>query len=940
MVVSGNKKEKVAAEMVATLYDASLDAFRPHEWNVYGLFSSLTGGTDWNGSGFSALIGRELTYSSRFQSFSYEKSYDRLGAGIPDGRIFGLSTATRQYKAPLSRQPLLETTTIASEQMAKIPTRNTSDVSDLKVAGARTGETLNIREELKQVNPDIMQLRKNLQETAFFYPQLKTDKDGNIRIEFTMPEALTEWRLIAFAHTKDMSYGKIEGTVKTQKDLMVMPNLPRFLRQGDEITVSTKISNLSDNDLSGTATLELLNALTMQPLNLPFRLQQKDLSFSVAKDQSTTASWKLHVPESLYEPVVVRISAKAGNFTDGEENVLPVITNRMLVTEALPLWMNGNGTKQFTFDKLKHSDTSRSLVQQALTVEYTSNPAWYAVKALPYLMEYPYECAEQTFNRYYATALAAHIVAQSPKIKSIFEQWKSTPDALVSQLEKNQDLKSALLEETPWVLEANNETEQRRRIGELFDTYKLSNELDATMRKLKDMQLPEGGFPWFKGMGSDRFITQYIITGLGRLQQLGVKDTKGNMQDVILKALPYMDRKMKESYDQLVKNKANLAEQQIGYGEVQYLYMRSFFSDDIPSQNKTAFAFYTKQAAKYWSKFNPYMKGMIAIALHRNNDKETPKLIIQSLKETAIHKEEMGMYWMQRGQSYWWYEAPIEAQSLLIECFKEVANDIASVNEMKVWLLKNKQTNNWETTKATADACYALLLSGTDWLTSEPKVALQLGDKTISSADQKQEAGTGYFKVKIEGKDVKPEMGRVTLSVIGDNSKLKTENSALPSWGAVYWQYFEDLDKISSAKTPLEIKKQLFIERNTASGLELVPITGDNALKVGDKVISRIEIIVDRDMEYVHLKDMRASAFEPTNVISAYKWQGGLGYYESTKDVSTNFFFDHLPKGKYVFEYPVFVQQKGDFSNGIATIQCMYAPEFSSHSEGIRVKVQ
>jgi hypothetical protein len=397
---------------------------------------------------------------------------------------------------------------------------------------------------------------------------------------------------------------------------------------------------------------------------------------------------------------------------------------------------------------------------------------------------------------------------------------------------------------------------------------------------------------------------------------------------------------MKESYDQLVKNKANLAEQQIGYGEVQYLYMRSFFSDDIPSLNKTAFAFYTKQAAKYWSKFNPYMKGMIAIALHRNNDKETPKLIIQSLKETAIHKEEMGMYWMQRGQSYWWYEAPIEAQSLLIECFKEVSSDVAAVNEMKVWLLKNKQTNNWGTTKATADACYALLLSGTDWLTSETKVVLQLGDKTIRSADQKQEAGSGYFKVKIGGKQVKPEMGNITLSVSGDNAALKTQNSTLPSWGTVYWQYFEDLDKISSAKTPLEIKKQLFIQTTTSRGQELAPITSTNTLHVGDKLTVRIEIIVDRDMEYVHLKDMRASAFEPINVISAYKWQGGLGYYESTKDISTNFFFDRLPKGKYVFEYPVFVQQAGDFSNGVATIQCMYAPEFSSHSEGIRVKVQ
>jgi len=326
------------------------------------------------------------------------------------------------------------------------------------------------------------------------------------------------------------------------------------------------------------------------------------------------------------------------------------------------------------------------------------------------------------------------------------------------------------------------------------------------------------------------------------------------------------------------------------------------------------------------------MKGMIAITLQRSKDAKTAKTIIESLKETAIHKEEMGMYWMQPGNSYWWYEAPIEAQSLLIEAFKEIANDNVSIDAMKIWLLKNKQTQSWATTKATADACYALLLSGTDWLVNEPKVTVRLGEKSIDSRDQKKEAGSGYFKVRYEGKDVTTDMGNIKLNVSGN-----TNNT---SWGAVYWQYFEDLDKISAAKTPLEIKKQLFIERNTDRGPELQAITSDNTLHVGDKVKVRIEIIVDRDMGFVHLKDMRAAAFEPINVISSYKWQSGLGYYESTKDVSTNFFFDHLRKGKYVFEYPVFVGQSGNFSNGIATIQCMYAPEFSSHSEGMRINVR
>ena len=942
MVVRGNQKEKLAAEMVATLYDASIDAFRPHGWSIHGLYPSVASFSNWKGLGFGEKSGVGYNYIKQKTSY-YLMKYDQLIKIPEDLYRFDQSSINRSeqiltYDVPLINRPEPgTTTTITSKELAKLPTRQTSDA--IPLAKGNYQDPSKVSSTMQEDQKEIIIPRKNFQETAFFFPHLKTDADGNIRIEFTIPEALTEWNLLGFAHTKDMSYGMIKGSVKTQKDLMVMPNLPRFLRQGDEIMISTKISNLSDKELNGTATIELYNALTMQPVHLPFRLQQKDVSFKVEKSQSTTASWKLHVPESMYEPVVIRILARAGNFTDGEENILPVITNRMLVTETLPLWINGNGTKSFSFDKLKFSDTSKTLAQHAVTLEYTGNPAWYAVKSLPYLMEYPYECAEQVFNRYYATALAGHIVAQSPKIKSIFDKWKaeSMLSSFASPLERNQELKSALLEETPWVLQAQNESEQRKRIGALFDTYKLSKELDATMRKLRDMQLPEGGFPWFKGMRSDRFITQYIITGLGRLQHLGVKDSKGDMQEIVSKALPYLDRKMKETYDQLLKNKAKLEEQHIGYAEVQYLYMRSFFDQPIEAANKTAFNYYQSQASKYWHKFNPFMKGMIALALHRNGDKQTPKAIVQSLNETAIRKEEMGMYWMQHGFGYWWYEAPIEAQSLLIEVYKEVAKDNASVDAMKVWLLKNKQTQSWETTKATADACYALLLSGTDWLLNEPKVTIRLGDKTIKSTEQKQEAGSGYFKTRFDGTEVKPGMGNINL--------LVSENENSTSWGAIYWQYFENLDKISSARTPLEIKKQLFLERNTPRGPESLPLApsdrgGTPSASVGDKVIVRIEIIVDRDMEYVHLKDMRASCFEPVNVISAYKWQGGLGYYESTKDVSTNFFFDYLRKGKYVFEYPMFVHQTGDFSNGIATIQCMYAPEFSSHSEGIRVMVK
>lgn len=941
LTIKGNKKEKVAAELLAGMYDASLDAFRGHSWLLGGLYPTVYGSASWMSNyafGIAPAIALQYYHSEVYQG--YEKQYDEL-AGMPvegyayasgNVRLRGMRTTTQGSMEEVQFSPAPAAMAKGNDKMAM---ESKAEIAADAVAGAAPGlEVKNGDSEPKNdaVQP---QVRKNLQETAFFFPQLATDAEGNVTVKFTMPEALTEWKMMAFAHTKDWKTGYMEGKVKTQKDLMVIPNLPRFLRQNDEMVISSKISNLSSNALNGTASLEILDAATLQPLELPFRLQDNKQQFEVATGQSTTASWTIHVPESRYTPVVFRIVAKSGNFSDGEENTLPVITNRMLVTETLPLPVRGSEEKSFTLEKLLHQNSS-TLANHALTIEFTGNPAWYAVQALPYLMEYPYECAEQTFNRYYANALAGHIVAQSPKVAQIFASWKTEDTAaLLSNLEKNQELKSALLEETPWVLEAKDENEQKRRIASLFETHKLARDLAGNLNKLAQMQLGAGGFPWFKGMQSDRYITQYIVTGIARLQHLNVKNAQnGNARDILNRALPYLDRQLKEDYDNLVKHKAKLEEQQISYIQIQYLYMRSFFAGtEVPAASQKAFDYYKKQAAKYWPNFNPYMKGQIALALQRFSDVKVPAQVMASLKETSISKEEMGMYWKDMPQGYWWYEAPIEAQSLLIEAFAEVSKDNAAVDAMKVWLLKQKQTQNWKTTKATADACYALLLQGSDWLINEPAVTISLGSEQIRSAAIKTEAGTGYFKKRYTGQEVKPEMGSIKVKV----DQLKNEGV---SWGAVYWQYFEDLDKITPAATPLSLKKQLFIERNTDRGPVLTEIKGGNELTVGDKVKVRIELRADRDMEYVHMKDMRAACMEPVNVLSQYKYQGGLGYYESTKDVATHFFFNYVRKGTYVFEYQVFVTAKGDFSNGISTIQCMYAPEFSSHSEGIRVKVK
>lgn len=954
--IKDKKGEKLAAEMMATLYDASLDVFRPNDW-YFNIYNSYYSTLNWDQNiGFGIANAQLFAIDWNMYPKGAGRYYDQLnwfgysnGNGYNDydldvrGARSGSVMSMEDSSAPAAAHESIN----MGEAKESKKYRTVACPSFLGDEDSKEGKKSDGGKKPECLDLSKVSARSNFSETAFFYPQLETDKEGNVIIKFTIPEALTKWKMMGLAHTKDLKYGQIQNELLTQKDLMVVPNAPRFFRENDKMEFTAKISNLSDKELTGDAQLFFYDATTMKEITPLLSKEGLGLKpFTSPKGQSSLVSWNITIPEGV-GAITYKVVAKAGNFTDGEEMAIPVLTNRMLVTETLPLPVRGNQTKTFRFEKLiNQNNNSTTLRNHKLTLEFTSNPAWYAVQALPYLMEYPYECSEQTFSRFYANSIASHIANSSPKIKAVFDSWRNSPfeggkgdgkDALLSNLEKNQELKSLMLEETPWVLQAKDETERKKRVALLFDLNKMSNEQTIALKKLQKAQLSNGGWPWFDGMPEDdRYITQHIITGMGHLDHLGIKNIHEDaaVWNMIQNGVKYLDNRIREDYEWILKHdKAHMDDNHLSYQQIQYLYARSYFKEiAIDNSNQKAFDYYKGQAKKYWLQNSRYMQGMIALALNRYDDKMTPKDIMKSLKENSLNSEEMGMYWKENYGGYYWYQAPIESQALLIEAFDEVANDKKAVDDLKVWLLKSKQTQDWKTTKATTEAVYALLLRGTDWLSTESNVEISVADQKIDPKkmpDVKQEAGTGYFKTSWSSSDINPQMGEIIV----------TKKDAGVSWGAMYWQYFEQLDKITAAKTPLNLKKQLFLQKNTDAGPVIEPITEKTILKVGDKIKVRIELRVDRDMEYVQMKDMRASGFEPTNVISSYKYQDGLGYYESTRDAATNFFFSYLPKGIHVFEYPMVVTHNGDFSNGITSIQCMYAPEFASNSEGIRVKV-
>ncbi len=935
--IKGPDGEKVSAEFLASMYDVSLDQFKPHQWSfkpqpsiTYRAIGSPQGRVSFGNASLYLQYGYHNYYNNNSQNFD---QFNWFGLSLMGRRDYGNRKMMRTMSVEAA-SPMMESNEMDAG-FDMVGEENTEGMLGA-LSGVHSNNELITQDSTSVSTTDFskVKVRTNLQETAFFFPQLQTDADGTISFSFTTPEALTRWKLQLLAHTKDLNTKVETLEAVTQKELMVVPNAPRFLREGDAIIISSKISNLSDSNLTGKVILQLNDTATGNPIDIDLNNVNSTQDFSVATKNNTQVSWRLNIPSNI-QAVEYKVIAKTENFSDGEQNTLPVLSNRMLVTETLPMWVRSNQTKTFTLDKLSNN-TSTTLKHHKLTLEVTSNPAWYAVQALPYLMEYPYECNEQTFARYYANSLASHIANSNPRIQAVFNQWANS-DALLSNLEKNEDLKSLLIQETPWLRDAQTETEQKKRIALLFDLNLMERKQEEAVRKLSQNQMGSGAWPWFNGGRDNRYITQHIMSGFGHLDVLGALESKNEIEDeMIRKAVAYLDTEFIKEYERLSQytQKPDYTKDHLSRMQTQYLYMRSFFPELKKSKEVTRISnYYLGQMEQYWTARNLYSQGMIALVLQRNGKTTSAQKITKSLKENSITSEELGMYWKSNTPSWHWYQAPVETQALMIEVFSEIDKDLTTIDNLKVWLLKNKQTNQWSTTKATSEAVYALLLQGTDWLSVTEAVKVTVGDKVIDPStmdDVKVEAGTGYFKTSWNTSEIAETMATVTMEKKGEGI----------AWGGLYWQYFEDLDKITTTETPLQLKKKLFLKKNTATGEELSEITEATALKVGDLVRVRIELRSDREMDFVHMKDMRAAGLEPIDVISTYKYQDGLGYYQATKDASTNFFFDNLRKGIYVFEYDLRVNNAGTFSNGITTIQSMYAPEFSSHSEGVRINVE
>ncbi|HEX2962725.1 MAG TPA: alpha-2-macroglobulin family protein [Ignavibacteriales bacterium] len=944
----------VEAEVLAAMYDQSLDGLGyKYKWG-FNIFNDDYFTFWWNAQGSfsfgnSRMISRNNQNSQEMPKIWHnELYYFGLGNIYHDGGLSKYKSRKYEESYQLKMSPFWNWLSIWGS-MSYMKKDNTNAVREIKeeaftfiepkkdivvslqsgllIRGTDFTPDLSFPEEKNKLIG--ITARKNLSETAFFYPHLLTDDKGTAEFSFKAPEALTKWKFMAFAHTEDLASGMLTASAVTQKKLMVQAFPPRFFRENDTIWYTARVSNLSDSTLTGHVQLMSFDAKAMKPVD-EFLGNENSLQEVRLEPKETKAfKWKLIIPEGKFNSISCRVSAICGDNSDGEESLIPVLGNRTLITESMPLPVLGKENRFFTFENLKNN-TSSSLKNHRLTLEFTSNPAYLALRALPSLLGYSFGSADNIFNSYYAASIAMHIANSHPGFKEVVDSWKdSGKEKLSSNLQKNQELKNILLEETPWYGEAQSEEENKARLGELFDFAKLQPQLAKAEDLLRSMQTDKGGWPWFPGLEANICLTQSIIAGFGHLEKLGISAVTPRtvMENTLLKAIHWCDEKMYRDYVEAKKKDSTLTGVYLDNEKVQYLYARSFFTKyPLYSIFQEAFNFWKKQALGKWQGMGLYMQGMTALMCQRYNDKTSAEKIMRSVLDNAITDNEMGMYFQQEN-GYYWYQAPIETQALLIEAVDEILHDRQSVDKMKVWLLKNKQTHSWKSTRATSEAVYALLLRGTDWTEESQPAEIQIGDEKLDLVKNNPEAGTGYVKMSWDAEKIRPEMSNVMI----------TNRNSAPAWGALYWQYFEKLDNIAQANSSLSIHKELLLKTGINKA---VRVTDTTRLKAGDELKVRLIIKTDRDMEFVHIKDMRASGLEPVNVLSGSRYQEGFYYYEATKDASTNFFIDRLPKGTYVFEYPLKVTYNGTFSDGIAEIQCLYAPEYRSHSAETHLRVQ
>ena len=932
------------AQLMSVLYDKSLDQIVRHSWNLSLDFYQSLPNCYWK---------HNLTFRPFYLNGVYPtKYYDEKELDVDkfDAKYFSFYAymqAMQLSKLERSLGGTVESVRIKKDELVKeegrvMKTRG-SNMNRVAAAAPSANKVFDVVEEMPQFVGgsgsdvgqylDNVQVRENMNETAFFYPALESDNQGNVAIRFTLPESVTTWKFMGLAHDKEMRNGLLVDEAVAQKTVMVQPNMPRFLREGDKATIVAKLSNTSDKKVSGNARMQIIDPETNKVV------WQKTQNYSIDAEGSAIVSFDV---SGLKEGIYINKVVAAGNgYSDGEQHYLPVLSNRELVTNTLPITLTEKGEQCFDLSKLfagKDGKKVKNADDAKVTIEYTNNPSWLMIQALPSLSN-PVndDNAISLMAAIYSNSIARYLMKSSPVIKQVVELWKqetASGDAsgksnksgtsLMSSLEKNQELKNIVLNETPWMMAADKESEQKAKLINYFDETQVSFRLTSQVAKLQALQNPRGAFSWWKGMDGSRYVTTAVAKMMARLNQMIGRQS--NINPLFTSSISYLQdeaaREVKEMKKQEAKNRKNVRPSEEA---LNYLYILALDGKKYTAAQNATVDYLVKNMAERTGEFTIAGKALAAVVLAKNGRKQKASDYLKSISEYSVYRPEMGRYFDTRKASYSWRNYKIPTQVAAIEAIQLLGDEADKafspeetsakqiVNEMQRWLLQSKRTQAWDTPVNSVDAVYAFM-NGQESILEKTadNATIRMDGKVLQQP--KATAGLGYVKMAKEG------MAK-TLTI-----DKKNEGT---SWGAVYAQFTQPSSEVASSESGIKVRRVVVTAES--QGKE------KSQAKVGEKVKVTLIITADRDYDFVQIMDKRAACLEPVNQQSGYQW--GMGCYVSPKDNTTNFYFDRLSKGKHVVEMEYYVDRNGEYQAGSCSAQCAYSPEFCGRDAAYKLSV-
>ena len=926
------------AQLMSVLYDKSLDQLAEHSWRMSLGFSQWLPSCYWRSN--------LKYYTMDLLGIYPTKYYDEKQLDVDkfDGKFFSYYVymqAVELSKLERSSGGTVESVRIQKDELVQEEGRvmKTRGSNMIRVAAAAPSadKVFDAVEEMPQFAGgsgadaeqylDKVQVRENLNETAFFYPALESDNNGNVAIRFTLPESVTTWKFMGLAHDKEMRNGLLVDEAVAQKTVMVQPNMPRFLRDGDKATIVAKLSNTSDKKVSGNARMQIIDPETNKVV------WQKTQNYSIDAEGSAIVSFDV---SGLKEGIYINKVVAAGNgYSDGEQHYLPVLSNRELVTNTLPITLTEKGEQSFDLSKLfagKDGKKVKNADDTKVTIEYTNNPSWLMIQALPSLSN-PVndDNAISLMAAIYSNSIARYLMKSSPVIKQVVELWKqetASGDAsgksnksgtsLMSSLEKNQELKNIVLNETPWMMAADKESEQKAKLINYFDETQISFRLTSQVAKLQALQNPLGAFSWWKGMDGSRYVTTAVAKMMARLNKMIGRQS--NINPLFTSSISYLQdeaaREVKEMKKQEAKNRKNVRPSEEA---LNYLYILALDGKKYTAAQNATVDYLVKNMAERTGEFTIAGKALAAVVLAKNGRKQKASNYLKSISEYSVYRPEMGRYFDTRKASYSWRNYKMPTQVAAIEAIQLLGDEADKafspeetsakkiVNEMQRWLLQSKRTQAWDTPVNSVDAVYAFM-NGQESILEKTadNATIRMDGKVLQQP--KATAGLGYVKMAKEGM-VK------TLTI-----DKKNEGT---SWGAIYAQFTQPSSEVASSESGIKVRR--------------VVVTAESQAKVGEKVKVMLIITADRDYDFVQIMDKRAACLEPVNQQSGYQW--GMGCYVSPKDNTTNFYFDRLSKGKHVVEMEYYVDRNGEYQAGSCSAQCAYSPEFCGRDAAYKLSV-